>query len=120
MPEGAGPILDPGVHRKRGNATSGRGSPGPGTRHAGPAHAARLDPSSSQAGVETLPRVGAALRGRLAKLGLRTIGDLLAHRPRRYERPIDERSIRDLFGDEEAVIEGVVLGTTSRRGGAAG
>ena len=73
-------------------------------------------PELLAAGVETLPRVGAALRGRLAKLGLRTIGDLLAHRPRRYERPIDERSIRDLFGDEEAVIEGVVLGTTSRRG----
>jgi ATP-dependent DNA helicase RecG len=73
-------------------------------------------PEALEAGVETLPRVGQAVRGRLAKLGLRTVGDLLAHRPRRYERPIDERSIRDLFGDEEAVIEGVVLGTTSRRG----
>ena len=73
-------------------------------------------PELLQAGVETLPRVGPAVRGRLAKLGLRTVGDLLAHRPRRYERPIDERSIRDLFGEEEAVIEGVVLGTTSRRG----
>ncbi len=72
-------------------------------------------PEVLEAGVETLPRVGAAVRGRLAKLGLRTVGDLLAHRPRRYERPIDERSIRDVFGDEEAVIEGVVLGTTSRR-----
>ncbi len=60
--------------------------------------------------------MGSAVRGRLAKLGLRTVGDLLAHRPRRYERPIDERSIRDLFGEAEAVIEGVVLGTTSRRG----
>ena len=72
-------------------------------------------PEVLEAGVETLPRVGAAVRGRLAKLGLRTVGDLLAHRPRRYERPIDERSIRDVFGEEEAVIEGVVLGTTSRR-----
>ena len=72
-------------------------------------------PEVLEAGVETLPRVGPAVRGRLAKLGLRTVGDLLAHRPRRYERPIDERSIRDVFGEEEAVIEGVVLGTTSRR-----
>ena len=72
-------------------------------------------PEVLEAGVETLPRVGAAVRGRLAKLGLRTVADLLAHRPRRYERPIDQRSIRDLFGEEEAVIEGVVLGTTSRR-----
>jgi ATP-dependent DNA helicase RecG len=60
--------------------------------------------------------VGAAVRGRLAKLGLRTVADLLAHRPRRYERPIEERTIRDLFGEDEAVIQGVVLGTTSRRG----
>ena len=73
-------------------------------------------PEALELGVETLPRVGRAVRGRLAKLGLRTVGDLLAHRPRRYERPIDERSIRDLFGDGEAVIAGVVLGTMSRRG----
>ena len=72
-------------------------------------------PEVLEAGVETLPRVGAAVRGRLAKLGLRTVGDLLSHRPRRYERPIDGRAIRELFGEEEAVIEGVVLGTTSRR-----
>ena len=73
-------------------------------------------PEVFEAGVETLPKVGPAVRGRLAKLGLRTVGDLLGHRPRRYERPIDERAIRDLFGEEEAVIEGVVLGTSSRRG----
>ena len=34
--------------------------------------------------METLPRVGPAVRTRLAKLGLRTLGDLLYHRPRRY------------------------------------
>ncbi len=68
------------------------------------------------AGVETLPKVGPAVRSRLAKLGLHTVGDLLSHRPRRYERPIDEKAISDLFGEEEAVIEGVVLGTTTRRG----
>ena len=72
-------------------------------------------PEALEAGVETLPKVGPAVRGRLAKLGLRTVGDLLAHRPRRYERAIEERAIRDLFGEDEAVIEGVVLGTTSRR-----
>jgi ATP-dependent DNA helicase RecG len=73
-------------------------------------------PQALEAGVETLPKVGPAVRGRLAKLGLRTVGDLLSHRPRRYERPIDECSIADLFGTDEAVIEGVVLGTSSRRG----
>jgi len=69
-----------------------------------------------EAGVETLPRVGPAVRSRLAKLGLSTVGDLLYHRPRRYERPIDERAISDLFGADEAVIQGVVLATSSRRG----
>jgi ATP-dependent DNA helicase RecG len=69
-----------------------------------------------EAGVETLPRVGPAVRSRLAKLGLRTLADLLYHRPRRYERPIDERAISDLFGADEAVIQGVVLATSSRRG----
>ena len=73
-------------------------------------------PEVLEAGVETLPRVGPAVRNRLAKLGLRTVGDLLYHRPRRYERPIDERSISDLFGADEAVIQGVVLATSSRRG----
>ena len=73
-------------------------------------------PEALAAGVETLPKVGPAVRGRLARLGLRTVGDLLGHRPRRYERPVDERAIRDLFGEGEAVIEGVVRGTSSRRG----
>jgi len=67
-------------------------------------------------GVETLPKVGPAVTKRLAKLGLRTVGDLLAHRPRRYERPAEERAIRDLVADREAVVEGVVRATSSRRG----
>jgi ATP-dependent DNA helicase RecG len=73
-------------------------------------------PEALEAGVETLPRVGSAVRARLARLGLRTVGDLLHHRPRRYEPPIAARPISDLFGDEEAVIEGVVRGTSSRLG----
>ncbi len=73
-------------------------------------------PEALAAGVETLPRVGPAVRARLAKLGLRTVADLLWHRPRRYERPIEQKAIRDLFGEDEAVIEGVVLDTRSRRG----
>jgi len=86
----------------------------PPTRWPRPRSAPR--PAALEAGVGTLPKVGPAVRGRLARLGLRTIGDLLAHRPRRYERPIDQRPIRDLFGEEEAVIEGVVVATSSRRG----
>src|ERR671936_111998 len=58
--------------------------------------------------LDTLPGVGPALRGKLAKLGLRTIRDLLEHRPRDYQQAVGETAISDLFGDEEAVIAGEV------------
>jgi ATP-dependent DNA helicase RecG len=55
------------------------------------------------------------VRRRLAGLGLRTVGDLLLHRPRRYEEPAEERRIADLFGDEEVVVSGTVAHATLRR-----
>jgi ATP-dependent DNA helicase RecG len=67
--------------------------------------------------VETLSGVGPTASKRLARLGLRTVGDLLAHRPRRYEQPVPERRIAELFGDEEAVIEGRVRRASGRRRG---
>jgi ATP-dependent DNA helicase RecG len=72
----------------------------------------RLDAS-----VEALDGVGPTIARRLAKLGLRTVRDLLWQRPRRYGEPVPTRRICDLFGDEEAVIEGVVRSATSRRRG---
>ena len=33
------------------------------------------------------------------------LGDLLAHRPRRCESAAEERTIAELFGDEEAVLD---------------
>ena len=74
-------------------------------------------PEALEAPVETLPGVGPTAARRLARLGLRTVGDVLAHRPRRYERPAPERSISELFGDEEAVIEVVVQRASGRRRG---
>ena len=74
-------------------------------------------PEALELAVETLPGVGPTPKKRLAKLGLRTVGDLLDHRPRRYERPVPERRIADLFGDEEAVIEGRVRRASGRRRG---
>jgi ATP-dependent DNA helicase RecG len=70
-----------------------------------------------EAPVESLTGVGPTIARRLAKLGLRTIGDLLWQRPRRYEEPVPTKRICDLFGDEDAVIEGVVRSATSRRRG---
>ncbi|HEY6112857.1 MAG TPA: hypothetical protein VIV37_02045, partial [Gaiellaceae bacterium] len=72
----------------------------------------RLDAS-----IETLHGVGPTLTKRLAKLGVGSVGDLLWQPPRRYEEPVPTKRICDLFGDEEAVIEGVVRSLTSRRRG---
>jgi ATP-dependent DNA helicase RecG len=60
--------------------------------------------------------VGPALTKKLAKLGLRTIGDLLAHRPFRYEAAAPEVPIADLLaGEEEVAIAGEVVRTSIRR-----
>jgi ATP-dependent DNA helicase RecG len=73
-------------------------------------------PERLELGVETLPGVGPAVSKKLAKLGLRTVRDLLEHRPRRYEAAADEVRIADLLADgEEVAIEGEVLRTTVRR-----
>jgi ATP-dependent DNA helicase RecG len=65
--------------------------------------------------LDALPGVGPTLRRRLAKLGLGTVGDLLAHRPRRYESAAPEVPIAQLFGEDEVVIAGVVRSVRSRR-----
>src|ERR671933_2908499 len=67
--------------------------------------------------LDTLPRVGSALRAKLAKLGLESVGDLLEYRPFRYEAPVPERRIADLFGEDEVVIAGEVESVTERRRG---
>jgi len=65
--------------------------------------------------VESLPGVGPALSRKLAKLGLRTVRDLLEHRPHRYETAVPERRIADLMAGEEAAIAGEVRGVSVRR-----
>jgi len=53
---------------------------------------------------------------RLGKLGLRTIADLLEHRPHRYEAAAEEVPIADLLaGEQEVAISGEVVRTTIRR-----
>ena len=69
----------------------------------------RFRPERLEAPLDSLPGVGPTLKKRLAKLGLERLGDLLDHRPRRYERPAPEKRIADLFGDEEVLIEGEVI-----------
>ncbi len=73
-------------------------------------------PGRLELGVDTLPGVGPAVARRLRKLGLSTVGDVLAHRPRRYEEPAPARTIAELFGEEEAVLDVAVRRTSGRRG----
>ena len=76
----------------------------------------RFHPARLEAPIDSLSGVGPTLRKRLAKLGLERVGDLLDHRPRRYEEPVPEKRIAELWGDDEVVIAGEVLKTSSRRG----
>ena len=76
----------------------------------------RIRPERLEAPLDSLPGVGPTLKKRLAKLGLECVGDLLDHRPRRYEPAAPEKRIADLFGDEEVLIEGQILRTSLRRG----
>ncbi|HUF01077.1 MAG TPA: ATP-dependent DNA helicase RecG [Gaiellaceae bacterium] len=74
-------------------------------------------PERLAASVETLQGVGPALRRRLERIGVETVGDLLWQRPRRYEEPVPTKRVCDLFGEEEAVIEVRVRSASSRRRG---
>jgi ATP-dependent DNA helicase RecG len=67
--------------------------------------------------VDVLPGVGPSVKKRLARLGLETVGDLLTHRPFRYEEPVPEVRIADLRADEDVAIAGEVLSTSTRRRG---
>jgi ATP-dependent DNA helicase RecG len=63
-----------------------------------------------------LAGVGPAVTKHLGKLGLRTIADLLEHRPHRYEAAAEEVRIADLLaGEQEVAISGEVVRTSIRR-----
>ena len=76
---------------------------------------AALRPARLDVGVDAIAGVGPSLRSRLAKLGLRTVRDLLEHRPRDYQRPLGETPIARLRGEEEASIAGIVRSATLRK-----
>src|SRR5207249_6369553 len=92
---GAGPILDP----LSASATATRRPAGfAGADPPGAWPASRCRPADLAAPVDTLPGVGKTIRARLAKLGLRTVRDLLEHAPSRY---VAARPISSLFGEGE-------------------
>jgi len=74
-------------------------------------------PEALQRSVETLPGVGPAVKKKLERLGLATVGELLLHSPFRYEQPVEELRIAELGGDDEVAIRGEVLSVSKRRRG---
>ena len=63
----------------------------------------------------TLPGVGQAFAKRLRVLGIDTVGDVLAHAPRRYESAADEVPIAKLgLAEGEVAIEGRIVSARSR------
>src|SRR6266568_2453280 len=74
-------------------------------------------PEALERPVDSLKGVGPVVAKRLAKLGLRRVGDLLRYRPRRYESAVPEKRIADLFGPEEVAIAGEILSVSERRRG---
>ncbi|HJS48835.1 MAG TPA: ATP-dependent DNA helicase RecG [Gaiellaceae bacterium] len=93
------------------------GFAGVGSPEAWPRPRSAPRPERLDASVEVLRGVGPALVRRLARIGLRTVGDVLWQRPRRYEEPVASKRVSDLFGEEEAVIDVVVRSASSRRRG---
>jgi ATP-dependent DNA helicase RecG len=85
-----------------------RGFAGAEAPERGPPTRGRPRPEELNRSLDTLPGVGPSQRGKLAKLGLRTVRDLLEHRPRDYQQAVGETPISNLFGEEEAVIAGEV------------
>jgi ATP-dependent DNA helicase RecG len=80
-----------------------------------PATRGRPQPRRLGTELDALPGVGVTLKRRLEKLGLRTIRDLLEHRPHRYESAVDEVAIAALGGSsDEVAIAGEVLSVSKR------
>ena len=67
--------------------------------------------------VDVLSGVGPTVKKRLERLGLETLGDLLRHRPFRYEVPLPEVRMADLQAEIDVAIAGEVLSTSTRRRG---
>jgi ATP-dependent DNA helicase RecG len=87
------------------------------TPDAWPPTRGRPRPEAVERPLDSLPGVGVSLRGKLAKLGLQSVRDLLEHRPFRYETEAPERRIAELGPDEDVVVSGEVLRVSERRRG---
>jgi ATP-dependent DNA helicase RecG len=93
-----------------------------GARYAKRPQATRLafDPGLLTRPLADVDGVSRTAARRLSGLGLETVGDLLAHYPRRYEDYRDRKKVADLRVGEEATVRGrlesLILERTARRG----
>ncbi len=90
-------------------STRTRAQPAPVTR--------RTRGSPLEAPAQFIKGVGPARAQQLARLGLRTVGDLLYHRPHRYEDRSHISTIHMLVPSAKATTQGTVLAVSERRHG---
>lgn len=76
-------------------------------------------PAALEAPVTALPHIGPRRAKRLERLGIRTVGDLLYHLPRRYDDFSQVKPIRQLRYGEQVTVLGVVekIGVRDLRNG---
>ncbi|MCL5036979.1 MAG: ATP-dependent DNA helicase RecG [Chloroflexi bacterium] len=64
--------------------------------------------------IQYLKGVGPKMAGKLERLGIKTVEDLLFHFPRRHEDRTNFRRIKDVHDDEWAVISGNIIDASRR------
>ncbi len=90
-------------------------TPPPAAPEKPPAKAPERPDTGLEAPVDTLPGIQTAYSRRLARLGIRTVRDVLQHFPFRYEDYRQLKPINQLEYGEETTIVGTVWETGSRR-----
>jgi ATP-dependent DNA helicase RecG len=70
---------------------------------------------TEQTPIADLGRYGKAIAGRLKKIGIKTVGDLLTHPPFRYEDLSEVKKIRDLIPGETVTVNAEVEVIANRR-----
>lgn len=95
------------------------GPKGPGRAEGRPGGITSKTPIALNASLTVLAGVGPRHAAMLARLGLKTLGDMLYYFPRRYDDYSQLKPIHDLFYSQQVTVIGTVISVTPRqvRGG---